>query len=230
MAVLRRSPSLRINFRYGCESRRSNFIDVLFRLMTRTSYPNAPRAKTQLLKSVASSLLIIVALMASSQMIGCETDYKVAQSSTQGGDGYVEEPLTEWSESYSAALNTSNKFVDAFSAGQLRDLRALLDPRLSEDVSDATLAEFRDKMIATYGPVIEYKPMQWSFAAGPEGYDYLYSVKIVVHEKQPVYYLLKFEADSAYDRILGFVFRNTQDGASVNQVAMSALKNSRESE
>ena len=163
-------------------------------------------------------------------MLGCENDFKVAQSSTQGGDGYVEEPLTDWSESYSAALSTSNKFVDAFSEGRLEDLRGLLDSRLGDDLSDARLKDFRDRLIAMYGPAIEYRQMQWGFASGPDEYDFFYSVKIVVHEEQSVYYLLRFEADSAHDKIMGFRFRSTGDGQSVNQVAMSALENSRKSE
>ena len=164
-------------------------------------------------------------------MIGCEeTNHWVAQSSTQGGDGYIEEPLTDWSESYSTALNTSNEFIDAFSEGRLDDLRELMDPRLGSDLSDAQLTDFRERVNAMYGPAIEYKRMQWGFAAGSDDYDFIYSVKIVLHEKQPVYYLLRFEADSTHDKIMGFKFRTTEDGQSVNQVAISALKESQESE
>jgi len=171
---------------------------------------------------------LLVVFVASSQLAGCETDYTVVQSSSQEGVDYAEEPLTEWSSKYSTALETSNRFIEAFSAGVPGDIRILLDYRLDEDVSDEDLLGLRDKILATYGPIVEYKPSQWGFAVGPTDDQYMFSVKIVVHEKQQVFYIFRFEANSEYDKLMGFTFRGRASGLRLSDVAKIALDQSRD--
>lgn len=74
----------------------------------------------------------------------------------------------------------------------------------------ASEAQFEESLqgLGAYGPVREFKPMQWSFGTRVEnGRELLYSTKLVDHEKGRIRYIFVFDNDDKYERLVGFHWR-----------------------
>ena len=86
------------------------------------------------------------------------------------------------------------------------------------------LKALREQVFDAWGPVVEYKPMQWGFATGFEnGEDVIYSTKIVVHEDSSGFYILAFPDDGAYREILGFNIRPRNGNERVTEALEAVL-------
>ena len=165
---------------------------------------------------------LIVGVIASVLIGGCDPSFHATNNSSQGDNDYFEEPISERSEKYSAALETSNKFIELFADGQLANARALLDSRLQEVVSDEDFEKMHQKVFSDFGPFLAYKPMQWGFSTNSELENIVVSIKIVVHESSQVFYILNFEDDGSYQNIIGFNISPRANDESVAQAATRA--------
>ena len=163
--------------------------------------------------SKASTALVI---LISVFLVGCESEYRISNNSSQGDNDYFEEPISDRSEKYSQALNVSNQFVERFVNGELEAVHELMDPRLREKAPIETLQEMRETVVSNFGRMVEFKPMQWGFATHSSFENVVISVKIVIHEKSEAFYVLKFEDDGRYSRIIGFNNWPRNAGASVS--------------
>ena len=150
-------------------------------------------------------------------LTGCEMDYSVSNNSSKGDNDYFEETISERSAKYSRALDTSNKFVEHFSSGDLEAVIALMDPRLREKAPLDTLQNMREVVLTNFGPLVEFKPMQWSFATHTNVENVVICTKIVIHAKSETFYVLKFEDNGKYDRIMGFNIWSRENDAPVSQ-------------
>jgi len=154
---------------------------------------------------------------------GCEANLHGTHNSSQGDNDYFEEPISGFSKKYSAALETSNKFVELLSEGRLIDAHSLFDPRLQEAVSEEQLQSLYDtQVLEHFGSIVEYKPMQWGFSRYSKLENIVVSTKIVIHEKTGAFYVLNFEDNGIYDRIIGFSITPRSDGERVAQGANRA--------
>ena len=154
----------------------------------------------------------------------CDVNSSSANNSSQGDNDYFEEPISERSEKYSPALETSNAFIEHFSHGQLVEARGLLDPRLQAIISEEQFLALHEQMLNEYGPLLEYKPMQWGFATHTKRPNVLASVKIAIHQNAEMFYVITFEDDGIYDRIIGFKVRAKGEGERVPQAAFRELR------
>ena len=166
--------------------------------------------------------LLIVGMTASVLISGCEASIHGTHNSSQGDNDYFEEPISERSEKYSAALETSNRFIESFTEGQLADARAILDQRLQEVVSAEDFEKMHQKIMSDFGSFVEYKPMQWGFSTNSKLENILVSIKIVVHESSQTFYVLNFEDDGNYQSIIGFNISPRANNESVAQAASRA--------
>ena len=128
--------------------------------------------------------------------MSCEPNMTVTNNSSEGQNDYFEEPLSEYSERFEVALNSSNELVQLLFDRDYSTFAALAAEPLRAQVDDAKIKELMESIIVQLGPPIEYKPMQWAFTTRSEnGRDVVYSTKIVVHEKTQAYYYFKFDVD-----------------------------------
>lgn len=164
----------------------------------------------------------VLAFMVLTLVGGCEVNLHGTHNSSQGENDYFEEPITERSIKYSAALETSNSFIHSFAKGQLADARGFLDPRLQEVVSEQEFASLHEQVQANFGSFVEYKPMQWGFTTTSQLPNTVVSTKIVIHENSETFYVFNFEDDGVYDHIIGFNITPRADGERVAQGASRA--------
>jgi hypothetical protein len=153
---------------------------------------------------------------------GCEANFQGTNNSSQGDNDYFEEPLSSHSKKYSAALETSNDFVQSLSEGRLTDARDLLDPRLQAIVTEDDFRSMYAQVLRNFGPFVEYKPMQWGFSKSARLENVVVSIKIVVHKNTETFYILNFEDNGIYDRIIAFRIVPRSDGERVFQAAAHA--------
>lgn len=154
---------------------------------------------------------------------GCEANLHGTINSSQGDNDYYEEPISEYAKKYSAALVTSNKFVELLSEGRLVDAHGLFHPRLKEVVSEEQFRSLYDaQVLEKFGSIIEYKPMQWGFTVHSKLENVVVSTKIVIHENSEAFYTLNFEDNGIYDHIIGFNITPRSGGERVVQGANRA--------
>ena len=169
-------------------------------------------------RQVVAIIFIVLLLSA------CEIDSGWTHNSIKGDIQYFEEPLSERAQTYSQALETSNAFIESFSSGQLDEAKELFNARLQTDVSQEDLQRLHEQFLEHFGPMLEYKPMQWAFAKRTEKPDVVASVKIVMHQNSETFYVLTFEDDGKYERILGFRVIAKNEDERVAQAASHVLK------
>lgn len=163
-----------------------------------------------------------VTLISLALVSACEPSAQMTNNSSQDGNDYFAEPLSAHSEQYSAALKTSNNFIEALSQNQLDEAYGLLDPRLQAAFLEKDFRASYESVIQEFGAIVEYKPMQWGFATNPRLENVVISVKIVVHENAEAFYILNFEDDGHYQRIIAFKVHRRSDGERVVQAAAKA--------
>jgi hypothetical protein len=148
--------------------------------------------------------LLIIALFSVGAIAGCEANVYGTNNSSLGDNDYFEEPISERSKKYTGVLETSNKFIESFANGQLDDAYELLDPRLQDVVSVQKFEQMHETIRTDFGPLVEYKPMQWGFSTNSKLKNTVVSIKIVIHERSETFYILNFEDNGKYQRIIGF--------------------------
>ena len=153
----------------------------------------------------------------------CEANLNFANNSSQGDNDYFEEPISEGSREYAPALETSNTFIELFASGQLEESRELLDPRLSSIVSDEEFESLHQQLLDMAGPMTEYKPGQWGFGTNSRQPGVLVSLKITIHERGRIFWILKFEEGGTYDRLIGFKWRTPDPDERVGHAIMRAF-------
>ena len=171
-------------------------------------------------RSIVPAFAIVLAALLSA----CETDYYVSNNSSQGDNDYFEEPISERSEKYAPALELSNQFIEHFSTGDIEAIRQLMDPRLRELAPADTLQTMHETVASHYGPVVEFKPMQWGFATHTKPDNVLVSVKIVIHANGEAFYVFKFEDDGEYDQIIAFNIWSRDKNAPVSAAVAKAFE------
>lgn len=169
-------------------------------------------------RSVLTTALIFVSALLS----GCEFNVSGTYNSSKDSNEYFEEPLSETVEKYAAALETSNQFVESFGSGDAKRSWSLLHSRLREIVSEDGIAGMQHRTEMDFGSFVEYKPMQWGFSTNSKLANTVVSIKIVVHEKTQVFYILNFEDDGQYQTILGFNIVQRKDNESIATAAGQA--------
>lgn len=144
----------------------------------------------------------------------CKDAVDTFETSVRSGtitNDFVEEPLTEKAQQYQQALSVSNRFLALW---QQRDFaaieRELIHPSQVETqaLSAARLAEIYQNVEKEYGKMLLYKPQQWAFEPKRAKRQYfLFSIKIVQHEKATLNYLFEFLLDEKYEKLIGFYVR-----------------------
>ena len=167
---------------------------------------------------IATSVSIVLLLSA------CEFDSSWTHNTNQGDNQYFEEPLSDDAQKYSQALETSNAFVESFARGRLEEAKGLLNSNLQAGISEEEFRLLHEQLLENFGPMLEYKPMQWGFATRSETPNVIASVKIIVHENAETFYVLTFEDDGIYEQILGFRVIEKSGEARIADAASHVLK------
>lgn len=167
-------------------------------------------------KAVGLALALLLA--------ACEASVGSTNNSSQGDNDYFEEPISDGSKKYTPALETSNAFVENFALGKIPEARELFDPRLQAVISEEQLRSAHAQILQNFGPLLEYKSMQWGFGTHSSNPNVLVSVKIVIHGNSETFYVVTFEDDGLYDRITGFKIYPKGTADRVAQAANRALR------
>ena len=141
-------------------------------------------------------------------LVACEADVNINARSGSIENDYIEEPLIKLVSRFENALTTSNYFVDGVKSNNIDSLyQNLLSKKLRAKVSQEEFESLITELKATRGEIIQYKKMQWSFIklngeGDLEGKNLIASVKIVKHEKETMKYLIAFEDDGKFNKIV----------------------------
>lgn len=148
----------------------------------------------------AATLLLLAPLLG-----GCGDGLPKAQRSGTETDDYVEEPLREEVKGYESALRVSNSVLELIQKGDTKAVyEQYIDPRLQQKATAEQFAAPIRLTFEKFGPVKQWKPMQWGFAhAEGKGMKILYSTKIVEHERGTLRYHFQFEEDGKYAKLTG---------------------------
>ncbi len=137
-----------------------------------------------------------------------ETLSNSSRSGTVTNDD-IEAPLDKKSKKYEKALEVSNRFLSLW---QQRDFQTihdeLIDPEVYEILTVEKLADIHKNVEQYFGPMVSYKPMQWAFEAKRKKKQYfLFSIKVVHHEKESANYLFQFLLDGGFEKLIGVYVR-----------------------
>jgi hypothetical protein len=136
----------------------------------------------------------------------CDSQLVIVDRSGTLDDDYVEEPISARSKKYENALLVSNAVLDKARGGEYRTIYdEFFDARLKSILDEPKFAAMMKQIEGHVGPIKRYKPMQWGFIPRNEaGEKFLYSVKIVEHERGMIRYLFVFADDGHYGKLVGF--------------------------
>lgn len=181
--------------------------------------------KTRARSSMRPNKTVLLAIVASLSTVlcACEASYYISNNSSQGDNDYFEEPISERSKKYASALDTSNRFIEHFTSGDMQAVRELMDPRLRQKAPVEALQSMYENVDSHYGSLVEFKPLQWGFATHTDFENVLVSVKIVLYDKGQAFYTFKFEDNGVYNQIIGFKIWPRENNATVNEAVAKAF-------
>ncbi len=159
------------------------------------------------------TIILLTALFGVPLLLGgCDDVVETFENSLRSGtvaNDDVEAPLSDKAKQYENALKLSNEFLALW---QKKDFQSiydnLIDSEAQEKLSIAKMADIYNNVEKTYGALIDYKPGQWAFEPKRANrQQFLFSIKIVVHEKAKLNYLFQFFLDGEYKKLVGFYVR-----------------------
>ncbi len=159
---------------------------------------------------------VVALLVISVFLCACEVKFEANNRSGTVEDDYVAEPLSDMSRKYEHALQISNTFIGRLKSGELDSIyEKLFSSELRGLVSREDFQKMADQIYTAKGKIVRFKKMQWGFISGTEnGRNFIGSVKIVEHENGMMKYLVVFDDDNKFDKIVGFRFKE-RDGVSI---------------
>jgi predicted DNA binding CopG/RHH family protein len=150
-------------------------------------------------KNLISLILLTILL------VGCDASIKIDNRSGTTDDDNIEEPLSRLSLKYKNALETSNAIIELIKDKKFEKVASDYfsnDAKINLRVED--LKKSFTQTTSAVGSIKRYKQMQWGFLSKPiEKQSYIYSIKIVEHEKASLNYYFVFVKDSTYTKIVG---------------------------
>lgn len=156
---------------------------------------------TTLLARSGAALLLALAPLCG----GCSDKLPMDHRSGPAADDNVEEPLAEDVKPYENALRVANSVLELVKAGDTKSVyEQYLDPRQQQKATAEQFAGFLKAPTKQYGPMLQFKPMQWGFAHRKgDGMKLLYVTKIVEHANGLLAYHFQFEDDGKYAKLTG---------------------------
>ncbi|PIE44876.1 MAG: hypothetical protein CSA45_04995 [Gammaproteobacteria bacterium] len=121
----------------------------------------------------------------------------------------VAAPLSEKAQRYEKALEVSNRFLELWYQKDFKTIAdTLIDPEMQGTINAEKLADIHKNVEAYFGPMMGFKRMQWAFEPKRKKRQYfLFSIKVVHHEKEMVNYLFQFLLDGGFEKLIGFYVR-----------------------
>ncbi len=161
--------------------------------------------------------VLLTLLSATLLLSACKENEGTFQNSMRSGTishDFVEEPLTKKAKKFEQALKTSNQFLDLWAKKDFQTIHdTLIDPNLRNEKKEeiltvAKLADIHKNVEETFGPMVGYKEMQWAFEPKKKKRQYfLFSIKIVQHEKAQLNYLFQYLLDGDFKKLIGVYVR-----------------------
>ena len=150
----------------------------------------------------------------------CDVNTTSAKRSGTVNDDYISEPLSNEVKKYSAVLNTSNQLIELIKAEKYK---VIYDLYVDDSIKSVITKELFEKVyvdaVEAMGNIVEYKEMQWGFLpASDEKYNYIYSYKIVIHEKGRIDYSFAFIDNGNYKKIMGFAIKPRNKARLSNEI------------
>jgi len=108
-----------------------------------------------------------------------------------------------------SALETSNSILELIKAGKLTEINAnFVAEKSKSQLTEKNLNKVFSEAYKNIGKIKNYTKMQWGFLLKQiEGQNYLYSVKIVEHEKASMNYFFTFDGGGDYKKLVGLSIR-----------------------
>lgn len=158
-------------------------------------------------KNLSAVMLGVLLLLA-----GCDKVVKTFEESSRSGtiaNDDVEEPLSDNAKQYENALKLSNDFLALWEKEDFQTIYdTMIDPEVQDQLSVEKMADIYKNVEKTFGPLIHYKQGQWAFEPKKaKKQHFLFSIKVVSHEKAKLNYLFEFVLDGEYKKLAGFYVR-----------------------
>ncbi len=156
--------------------------------------------------------LLAIALCTLVTVVGCDNVVDTFEQSSRSGtvaNDDVEAPLSDKAKPYANALKLSNEFLSLWQQKDFKTIyETMVDPEVQDQLTAEKMADIYKNVEEVYGPLISYKVGQWAFEPKKaKKQQFLFSIKVVTHEKRKLNYLFEFVLDGEYKKLAGFYVR-----------------------
>ena len=108
--------------------------------------------------------LVVVLTAMTLVLSGCNYDTRASGRSGTYQDDYMESPIDEEFTAYRPALDASNEIIALMQTGDANHCRQLCVDELKPLLTEADIQKVIDSSTEKFGPIVEYKPMQWGLS------------------------------------------------------------------
>lgn len=157
--------------------------------------------------------ILLPALVGGALLLGgCDKVMDTFEQSSRSGtvaNDDVEAPLSDKAKQYENALKLSNEFLALWVKKDFQTIAdTMVDPEVKDQITAEKLADIYTNVEKAYGPLLSYKDGQWAFEPKKaKKQEFLFSIKVVTHEKRKLNYLFEFVLDGQYKQLAGFYVR-----------------------
>ena len=139
------------------------------------------------------------------------------RNSSIDGNEYVDEELSDGASRFAPALLHSNRIIEHIASSNIDKLFALGSREFVRQNNRDTVANLVSSIDENFGGLLEYKSQQWSFTTFKhEGISYVYSSKIVIHEKAETIYHILYVDDDLFTGYQALFIRTRVEGESMS--------------
>lgn len=163
---------------------------------------------------------LIILLAIAMFLSGCNIQTNTGIRSGTLKDDYIEEPLSKISRQYATALEVSNAILKKIKSKEFESIHTnFVDKSVKGVFTTNDLSTINTQVENLSGPIKNFKKSQWGFIAKQVKTDkFLYSIKIVEHEKGTFNYIFVFKDDGKYKKVVGIHIKHKKGVRQSNQI------------
>jgi len=162
------------------------------------------------------SFVLVTAIILGS----CSVEINTANRSGTVSDDYIEEPISEKSKKYSAALESSNKLIELIKKKEFQKIHgSFVDDSMKSVLTEQVLENSYTEAVNAMGDIVEYKQNQWGFVPTKnDDLEYVTSYKIVFHEKGRLDYSFSFKLEGDQSKIFRIALKPRKKARMPNEM------------
>ena len=142
-------------------------------------------------------------------VVACNVSTTAGNRSGTIDDDYIEEPLSKSAKKYAVVLESSNKIIELVKSEKYSEIHnSFVDESMKSIITEQVLETAFSDTKQAMGDVIDYKKMQWGFVSTVKNkLTYVFSYKIIFHEKGRLDYSFGFKEDGDHTKIISFAVK-----------------------